>query len=118
MACTRDINSSANYCLEQRAQDTTRRNLAFYNGPNGRAYDPAYPELYRQGFMPADNFSFNSIDIESTLFGIGSCNLVDPKQPITPRFKSLSTISFFKKPEVVQSRMFWPILDQRPFICR
>ena len=45
---------------------------------------PHIQSLYRQGFMPADNFSFNSIDIESTLFGIGSCNLVDPKQPITP----------------------------------
>ena len=45
MACTRDINSSANYCLEQRATRYDRRNLAFYNGPNGRAYDPAYPEF-------------------------------------------------------------------------
>ena len=117
MACTRDINSKANYCLEQRGQETIRSHLTFYNGPNGHAHDPAYPELYRQGFMPPDNFSFNSIDIESNLFGIGSCNLVEQKQPTTPRYKQLPTISFFQKPEVVKSKTFLPILDQRPFIC-
>jgi hypothetical protein len=118
MAATRDMNSKANYCLEQKAQEITRTNLAFYNGPNGRAFDPAYPELYRQGHMPADNFSFNPIDIESSLFGIGSTNLVNAKSPTVPQFKSLPTVSFFKKPEVVKSGTFYPLLDQRPFICR
>ena len=117
MTSTRDINSKANYCLEQRAQEMIRSNLAFYNGPNGHAYDPAYPELYTQGYMPSDNFSFNPIDIESSLFGMGSCNLVDPKPPTIPQFKPLQTISFFQKPTVVRSKPFWPISDQRPFIC-
>ena len=118
MASTRDINSKGNYCLEQKARVATESNLAFYNAPNGHAFDPAYPELYRQGYMPPDNFSFNSTDIESALFGIGSTNLVEPKLPTVPRFKPLSTVSFFKKPEVVESPTFIPLLGQRPFICR
>jgi hypothetical protein len=118
MASTRDINSKGNYCLEQKAQEVTRSNLAFYNSPNGHGFDPAYPNLYRQGYMPPDNFSFNPTDIESALLGIGSTNLVDSKPTTVPRFKSLPTIEFFKKTSVVNDKMFWPLLDQRPFICR
>ncbi len=118
MASTRDINSKGNYCLEQKACVATQGNLAFYNGPNGHAFDPAYPELYRQGYMPPDNFSFNPTDIESALFGIGSTNLVESKSPTVPQFTPLPTVSYFKKPEVVDSPTFMPLLDQRPFICR
>ena len=118
MASTRDINSKGNYCLEQKARITTQSNLAFYNGPNGHAYEPAFPELYRQGYMPEDNFSFNPTDIESALFGIGSTNLVTEKPVTVPKFKELPTVSYFKKPEVVESPLFLPLLDQRPSICR
>lgn len=118
MASTRDINSKANYCLEQKTQETIRSNSSFYNSPNGHAFNPAYPEFYRQGYMPPNNFSFNPTDIESTLFGIGSTNLVDPKLPTVPQFKQLETVSFFKKPTIVKSKTFNPLLDQRPFICR
>ena len=118
MASTRDINSKGNYCLEQKARVVTASNLSFYNAPNGHGFDPAYPVLYRQGYMPPDNFSFNPTDIESALFGIGSTNLVDPKPPTLPRFKPLPNVSFFKKPEVVDSPTFIPLLDQRPSICR
>ena len=68
--------------------------------------------------MPPDNFSFNSTDIESALLGIGSTNLVNPKSTTVPQFKQLPTISYFKKPEVIKSPLFLPLLDQRPFICR
>jgi hypothetical protein len=118
MASTRDINSEGNYCLEQKARMAIQNNLAFYNAPNGHAFDPAYPELYRQGYMPPDNFSFNPTDIESALFGIGSTNLVEAKAPTVPQFKPMQTVSFFKKPDVVKSPTFMPLLDQRPFICR
>ena len=79
MACTRDKNSKGNYCLEQKSLENIRQNLAFYNAPNGHAYRPAFPELYNNGPMPADVLSCNNVDIESTLFGVGSCNLVNPK---------------------------------------
>ena len=115
--CTRDKNSSANYCLEQKANTVRRDHRDFLNGPNGRAYEPAFPELYSQGFMPADNFSFNPVDIESSLFNIGSCNLVEPKAATVPQFKELSTIEFFKTTPVIGPKILYPLLDQRPFIC-
>ena len=116
MASTRDINSKGNYYHEQNELQHTRNNLAFYNGPNGHAANPAFPQLYQQGYMPPDNFSHNSIDIESTLFGIGSTNLVNEKQPTVPQFKSMSTISFFNKPELITSKKVDVQTNQRPFI--
>jgi hypothetical protein len=118
MASTRDINSQANYCLEQRMQNTIRSNKQFYNNPNGHAFTPAYAGLTRQGYMPPDNFSFNSTDIESALFGIGSTNLVEAKPITFPQFKELPTVNFFEKPELVKTKQFNPLFGQRPFICQ
>ena len=116
MASTRDINSKGNYILEQQQLNNTRNNLTYYNGPNGHAANPAFPESYMQGYMPPDNFSFNPTDIESALFGIGSTNLVEPKEPTAPQFKVLPTVSFYKKPDVVKAPILFPLLNQRPFI--
>ena len=35
--------------------------------------------------MPREAFSKNSVEIESSLFGINSTNLVNPQQPIVSR---------------------------------
>ena len=72
MTSTRDKNSNGNYCLEQRSLENIRNNLAYYNGPNGHAVNPALPESYLGGRMPSDNLAYNPTDIESVLFGIGS----------------------------------------------
>ena len=116
MASTRDKNSKGNYKLEQQQINNIKNNLEYYNSPNGHAVNSAFPEHYRQGYMPADNFSFNPTDIESSLFGIGSTNLEESKAPIIPQFKEIPTVSFFKTPTVVKSRNINPRLDQRPFI--
>lgn len=44
--------------------------------------------------------SSNGADIESSLFGIGSTNLVQPLAPVTANINNMSSISFFDaKPE-------------------
>ena len=44
--------------------------------------------------------SSNGADIESSLFGIGSTNLVQPKAPVNAQIKNMSEIKFFDaKPE-------------------
>jgi len=116
MASTRNKNSNCDYKLEQKQQKHIRENLAFFNSPNGHAYSSAFPEHYRQGYMPADNFTHNSIDVESTLFGIGSSNLEEKNSPAIPQFKKMPTISFFKTPEIVKSEKFKHLEHQRPFI--
>lgn len=118
--CTSDKNSQANYCLEQKARAQIMDHRMFYNGPNGHAFNPAFPEFVRQGRMPANNFSFNAVDIESSLFNIGVCNLVEPKPAMVPRFKeTLPQVAFFERPKLVKQEPFMPLLDQRPWpICQ
>ena len=118
--CTSDKNSQANYCLEQKARAQLMDRRMFYNSPNGHAFNPAFPEFVRQGRMPANNFSFNAVDIESSLFNIGVCNLVEPKPAMVPRFKeTLPQIAFFERPKLVKQEPFMPLLDQRPWpICQ
>lgn len=101
MASTRDKNSQGNYALEQRALKRVRENLEFYNGPNGHAYKPALPEFYNISRIPADVLSSNPTDIESSLWGINSGNLVSPMPKVVPHLKKLSTVSFFETQEVV-----------------
>ena len=116
MAATRDINSKGNYCLEQRALENVRNNLAFYNAPNGHAYNTALPTSYLSGYMPPDNFSHNPTDIESELFGVGSTNLVTTKPPVYPELKTLDTVSFFERQRVIMPNNVYPDNNQRPFI--
>lgn len=113
---TRDKNSSANYCLEQKGLGQVRDHLLFINGPNGHAYNPAFPELYINGSMPPDNLSCNSVDIESRLFGINTNNLVNPAEPTKALLKSLPVKSFFEKPEIEKSIRIQQDTTQRPFI--
>ena len=118
--CTSNRNSQANYCLEQKAISQLNERTMFSYSPNGRAYNPAFPDFIRQGRMPANNFSFNSVDIESSLFNIGVCNLVDPKPAIIPQFKeNLPQVSFFKAPNKIEQKPFVVLSDQRPYpICQ
>uniref|UniRef100_A0A6C0AXN6 Uncharacterized protein n=1 Tax=viral metagenome TaxID=1070528 RepID=A0A6C0AXN6_9ZZZZ len=116
MTSTRNINSKGNYSLEQKMSKYILNNLAFYNGPNGRAANPAFSELYSPSYIPADNLSYNSTDIESELFGIGSTNLVKEKAPVNPDLKNLPTVSFFERPNIVPQKKVDELKGQRPFI--
>tara|TARA_B100001093_G_scaffold488342_1_gene525449 strand:+ start:1620 stop:1973 length:354 start_codon:yes stop_codon:yes gene_type:complete len=116
MASTRDINSKGNYCLEQKALERIRENLTFYNSPNGHAYNPSFPELYTTGRVGSDVLSCNNVDIESSLFGINSSNLVESKPKTVAQLKTLSMVSFFDKPEIIKSKNVYQDNNQRPFI--
>ena len=65
--------------------------------------------------MPREAFSKNSVQIESSLFGINSTNLVNPEKPILPKLIKLPEVSYFEK---IQTFMPEPIVinnNQRPF---
>jgi hypothetical protein len=116
--CIKNKNSEANYCLEQQARHKINDRHFFYNNPHGYAYSPAFPELNNPGHTPASLYSLNAVDIESDLFNIGCCNLVENKAPVKPIFKNnLPTVSFFERPKLVRENEFIHINDQRPFIC-
>ena len=116
MASTRDINSTENYKLEQRALDNISNNISYNNAPNGHAYNPALPVSYMAGRMPADNFSHNPIDIESVLFGIGSTNLVTPKPAVFPQLKQIDNVSFFERQQLIIPANVYRDDTQRPSI--
>lgn len=118
MACTRDINSKANYCLEQKGLQNIRDNILFINGPNGHAYNPAFPELYNNGRVPSNVLSCNPVDIESALFGIEANNLVEPREPTVAKLKNLPNTSFFQRPELITGKTVKEDNSQRPFIFR
>jgi hypothetical protein len=65
--------------------------------------------------MPREAFSMNSVEIESSLFGINANNLVNPQAPITPVLIRLPEVCYFNtlplyipEPLVVEAA-------QRPF---
>ena len=62
------------------------------------------PEFYNFSKVPSDVLSHNPTDIESSLWGINSTNLVTPAPSLVPNLKTLPTISFFDKPVVVNER--------------
>jgi hypothetical protein len=116
MASTRDKNSIGNYQLEQRALNKTFENITDYNGRNGHANIPAFPEYYRASYMPPDNTCKNFVDVESQLLGINSNNLVNPnKRDIKPEIKKLPLISFFDREKVIMPEDL-RVDNNRPFI--
>lgn len=116
MANTRDKNSPANYCLEQKGLQHTRDHLLYINGQNGHAYNPAFPVLYNTGRVPSHILSCNNIDIESKLLGIDSNNLVNPRPQTVAQLKSLPDTSFFDRPKLINSTSVSQDNSQRPFI--
>jgi hypothetical protein len=87
------------------------------NGPNGDAYNPAFPRHINPSKMPANLFSFNAVDIESALLNIGSNNLVEPAKEFLPQFKNnLEEIKFFENTRLIKENMFIPLNNQRPTI--
>ena len=117
-SCIKNKNSEANYCLEQDARNKINNRQFYYNNPNGYAFSPAFPELINPGHTQASLYSLNAVDIESDLFNIGCCNLVENKPPVKPNLKNnLPTISFFEKPKIVKQEDFIHLQHQRPFIC-
>ena len=116
MASTRNNNTQADYCLQQRALNDSRRHLSFANSANGRAFDPAMPCIgYTPSHMPASFFSNNPTQIETRLFGIGANNLVCPQAPYTPSLKEIPFISFFARPTFVPDPGCVDRGPQRPF---
>ena len=83
MACTRNKNTYCDYLLEQRNNKLIKNYNLYENGSNGKAYTECIPALgYMPSHLPRDMLSTNPVDIESSLLGINSCNLVQQQNTI------------------------------------
>tara|TARA_X000000368_G_C23033136_1_gene713466 strand:- start:531 stop:908 length:378 start_codon:yes stop_codon:yes gene_type:complete len=95
------------------APNTYKREMYSYNkGYENNIYVGKI--LHNQNFSPGLGMNYptipngintnilssNGADIESSLFGIGSTNLVQPKGPLTANLNNMNDINFFNpKPE-------------------
>tara|TARA_B100000424_G_C22945740_1_gene503431 strand:- start:1176 stop:1538 length:363 start_codon:yes stop_codon:yes gene_type:complete len=116
MASTRNNNTPGNYCVQQESYRNAFNYTEFKNSPYGQAYNNALPTLgITPSHMPRSILSNNSVEIESSLFGINSTNLVNPQQPVIPNLKNLPEVSYFKKLPTFMPEPLVVQKNQRPF---
>ena len=116
MASTRNINTPSDYCLQQRSYKDSLKYNEYENSQAGRAYHNALPCMgITPSHMPREAFSKNSVEIESSLFGINSTNLVTPQQPVVPHLKTLPEVSYFERLPMYMPEHLVVETDQRPF---
>ena len=117
MASTRNINTPGDYCHQQKEIDRSRDYTMYVNSQVGQAYHTAVPCVgITPSHMPRDAFSYNPVEIETTLFGINSTNLVHPTTPATPELKQLQFVPFFDRQQVILPEPLVIEAHQRPFV--
>jgi hypothetical protein len=116
MASTRNINTKGNYCIQQKSYADSMQYNSYVNSQWGSAAHTAIPCLgITPSHMPWNALSNNPVEIESSLFGINSTNLVDTQPQVQPQLKSIPMISFFEMTPVIMPEKFVVQQGQRPF---
>jgi hypothetical protein len=116
MTSTRNKNTKSDYCLQQRENILLNNYNIYENSQYGSAYKASIPCLgITPSHMSRDVLSNNSIDIESSLFGINSSNLVEEKKPVIPELKNIPSISYFERIELIMPKPLVVEKFQRPF---
>lgn len=116
MTSTRNKNTRENYCLEQRNYNLANKYTHFENSSYGNAYSNAIPCLgITPSHMPRDTLSYNPIEIENYLKGIGSTNLVEKYSPAKPVLKSVPMVSYFDRLPLIMPEPLVIETNQRPF---
>jgi len=115
MASTRNKNSIRDYSSEQRIFQDINSYQTFQNSAYGEAHTTNLPGLgFNCASIPREKLSGNPIDIESTLFGIGSTNLVEPQAPVHPQLNCVKHKDIIDKVEFVMPEPLVIEKNQRP----
>lgn len=116
MTSTRNKNMLSDYKQEQSINNRIMDNNIYINSSYGKPLEEHIPSVgYIPSHMSRDTFSNNSVDIESSLYGIGSSNLVEPCKPVNPSMKNIYLKEWFERPNSVI--MPYPLIyenNQRP----
>ena len=113
MSSTRNKNTTGNYNLQQKGIRLIDNYNTFINSSRPTKNNlPCFG--FNPSYMPRDAFSNNSIDIETTLFGINSSNLVEHKEPIKPLLIKNDTIKFFDRLPLILPKQYKINENQRP----
>ena len=98
MASTRNKNMPSDYCLQQSAYSLARNYMNYQHSSYGSPNQTAVPCVgITPSHMSYDAFSRNGIEIESSLRGINSTNLVNPQAPTYPHLRTLQFKPFFSR---------------------
>jgi hypothetical protein len=112
MASTRNNNSSGNYSLEQYSLQKGRDFLTYE--PASVASKTMFPgNGLLSGRYANTLLAQNSADIESYLYGIGSTDLVKPREQIVAKINKLDQISLFPTQPFILPKTWIPEKDQR-----
>ena len=117
MSSTRNKNTQSDYDIRQKSYTNSREWVDYKYSSSGKAYEDALPSLgFNPSRMPYTAFSHNPIDIESSLFGINSTNLVNPSHKVTPEFKTVPIKQYFETmPLIMPEKLVVPRF-QRPYL--
>ena len=112
MASTRNINMRSDYNIEQyRFEKMRNYMIAPKNETTIKVQYPVFGINYQSA--PAMQLSNNSVDIESELYGIGSTNLIKPKDNVNKDMNFVGDVVFVDRLKTV--RTDFPILkNERP----
>lgn len=116
MASTRNKNTPGNYAIEQRNNTLTAQYSSYEHAAQGAPVDTYFAgDGLIIGRIAASKLSDNSCDIESQLFGIGSTNLVTPKEPIQPSIKPVQSLSIIDRLPILVPEPLVVERNQRPY---
>ena len=115
MASTRNINARENYKIEQRTFDLANTYNFTPHSAHGLAKETMMPGFgLNPAQIPRTELAHNPINIESYLFGINSTNLVKPHVYENPDVKSLQSVCFIDRLQLVMPTPLVIEKDQRP----
>ena len=110
MTSTRNKNMPNEYKIEQELNNKIMNNNLYLNSQHGKPLQEHIPTIgYIPSHMSRDTFSNNSIDIESCLKGIGSTNLVTPKEIVQPSYNTILFKEWFERSTsiIIPAPMFY-----------
>lgn len=98
MSSTRNKNAQGDYDLEQKQNGGILDYSSYLNSSYG---EPIHSHFAGDGLLMGriapTTLSYNSCDVESQLYGIGSTNLVKRKQPVKLEAKSLKSLNMIDR---------------------
>jgi hypothetical protein len=113
MASTRNKNTAENYASQQNRIEYTRNNILDTNYTfNNQTFLPDFGLNPAQ--MPRGSIAQNSVDLESSLRGIGATNLVNPTIQAPLQSVHIPTIRFFDSNELIMPKDLAIEGNQRP----
>lgn len=116
MASTRNLNNPEDYKARQKMFRDKLNYLTDKRNMYGVAKETYYAgDGLLMGRIASENLAFNSCDVESMLFGIGSTNLEEPMKEVVPDTRYMQSLSIIDRMPFVMPEPLIVHKNQRPY---